>query len=65
MAQTGCQPCKRPGGTPAPFPVAGLGIGAIVGILVGVIGATGAAVLLGGKKDTTIGGGTIVVSPTR
>jgi hypothetical protein len=64
-AQTGCPPCKRPGGTPAPFPVAGIGAGALAAILLGIGGAVGAAVLLGSGSETQVGGGVIVVSPTR
>jgi hypothetical protein len=66
MEQTGCQPCKRPGGNPGAFPVAGLGVGAIAAIILGTLGAAGAAVLFGGGgNDTTSGGGTVVVSPSR
>lgn len=64
-AQTGCPPCKKPGGTPAPFPVAGLGAGALAAILLGIGGAVGAAVLLGGGSDVQVGGTGVVVSPTR
>lgn len=64
-AQTGCPPCKKPGGTPAPFPVAGIGTGALVAILLGVGGAIGTAVFLGGDNETQIGGGVVAVSPTR
>jgi hypothetical protein len=65
-AQTGCPPCKRPGAVPAPFPVAtGLGAGALAAILLGIGGAVGAAVLLGGGSEVQVGGGTVVVSPSR
>ncbi len=64
-AQTGCPPCKRPGGAPAPFPVAGIGAGALAAILLGIGGAIGAAVILGGGNETSTGGSVIVVSPTR
>lgn len=65
MEQTGCQPCKRPGGPGGVFPVAGIGAGALAAIIIGAIGAAGAAVFLGGTNstDVTPGGGTIVVSP--
>lgn len=63
-SQTGCQPCLRPGSS-APVPVAGIGAGAIAAILLAAGGAVGAAIFLGGKKDVDLGGGVIVVSPTR
>lgn len=64
-SQTGCQPCLRPGGG-APVPVAGIGTGAIVAILLAAAGAVGAAVVIGGqKKDIDLGGGVVVVSPNR
>ncbi|MBK9164954.1 MAG: hypothetical protein IPM21_13815 [Acidobacteria bacterium] len=60
MAQTGCEPCLRPGSAP-PLRFAGLPWLILLGA-----GAAGAAILIGTRKtDTTIGGGTIVVSPTR
>lgn len=64
LSQTGCQPCLRPGSA---APVATLGLGAlpIVALLLAAGGAVGTAVLLGNQKETTVGGGTIVVSPTR
>jgi hypothetical protein len=67
MEQSGCQPCKRPGGTPGAFPVAGIGAGALAAIIIGAIGAAGVAIWLGGSNgtDVTSGGGTVVVSPNR
>jgi hypothetical protein len=67
LEQSGCQPCKRPGGTPGAFPVAGLGAGALAAIIIGAIGAAGAAIFFGGSNgtDVTSGGGTVVVSPNR
>lgn len=64
-SQTGCKPCLRPGSA-APVATAGLGAGAIAAILLAAAGAVGAAVLLGSdNNDTVIGGGTIVISPSR
>ncbi len=64
-SQTGCQPCLKPG-TGAPVPIAGIGTGALVAILLAAAGAVGAAVYLSGKdNDVDIGGGVIVVSPNR
>lgn len=63
-SQTGCEPCLRPGGAP-PVPVAGIGAGAIAAILLAAGGAVGAAIFLGKKDDVDIGGGIIVISPTR
>ena len=64
-SQTGCQPCLRTGGG-APVPVAGIGAGALVALLIAAAGAVGAAVFLSGKdNDVDIGGGVIVVSPNR
>lgn len=60
LEQTGCKPCLRPGSAPAT---------AIAGwpwLILVAAGVAGAAVLFGtGKNDTTLGGGVIVVSPTR
>lgn len=63
-SQTGCKPCLRPG-TAAPVVTAGLGAGAIAAILLAAAGAVGAAVLLGSENETEVGGGAIVISPSR
>lgn len=63
-SQTGCKPCLRPG-TAAPVATTGLGVGAIAAILLAAAGAVGAAVLLSNNNDTEIGGGAIVISPSR
>lgn len=64
-SQTGCKPCLRPG-SGAPVPVAGIGAGAIAAILIAAAGAVGAAIYFGSKKnDVEVGGGGIVISPTR
>ncbi len=60
LAQTGCEPCLRPGSAP-PLTFAGWPWFLLLGA-----GAAGAALVLGLKKsDTRLGGGTIVVSPNR
>ncbi len=66
-SQAGCKPCVRPGGVAAPLPIAGIGIGALAGILLGIGGAVVGGVVLGGGSGngTTIGGGVVVVSPVR
>lgn len=60
MAQTGCKPCLRPGATPGP---------AFAGwpwLLLVAAGVAGAGIILGGgDNDTDLGGGGVVVSPTR
>jgi len=63
-SQTGCKPCLRPG-TAAPVVTAGFGAGAIAAILLAAAGAVGAAVLLGSDNETEVGGGAIVISPSR
>ena len=63
-SQTGCKPCLRPG-TAAPVVTAGLGAGAIAAILLAAAGAVGAAIFLGSETETEVGGGAIVVSPSR
>ena len=67
-SQAGCKPCLRPGGVAAPLPLAGLGVGALVALIVGAAGAIGTAVVVGTGKsgdNTTIGGGIVTVSPVR
>jgi len=59
LAQTGCQPCLRPNSAP-PVRVAGFWWPILI-----AAGVAGAAILLGRKTDTEIGGGVIIVSPTR
>ncbi len=63
-SQTGCKPCLRPG-TSAPVVTAGLGAGAIAALLLAAGGAVVAAVLLGNDNETEVGGGAIVISPSR
>ena len=63
-SQTGCKPCLRPGSA-APVATAGLGAGAIAAILLAAAGAVGAAVFLGSDTETEVGGGAIIVSPSR
>lgn len=63
-SQTGCKPCLRPG-TAAPVVTAGFGAGAIAAVLLAAAGVVGAAVLLGGDNETEVGGGAIVISPSR
>lgn len=67
LEQSGCQPCNRKGGNPGAFPIAGLSGGALAAIIIGALGAAGAAIFLGSTRgnDVTSGGGTIVVSPNR
>ncbi|MFN6963086.1 MAG: hypothetical protein ACK4S4_04895 [Pyrinomonadaceae bacterium] len=59
LAQTGCQPCLRPNSAP---PVRFGGPWWLVLVAAGVAGA---GILLGGKSDTEVGGGVVIVSPTR
>jgi hypothetical protein len=42
-----------------------LGAGAIAAILLAIGGAIGAAVILNGSNQTEVGGGIIIVSPSR
>lgn len=60
MEQTGCKPCLRPGSTPGP---------AFAGwpwLLLVAAGVAGAGIFLAGQEDDSdMGGGTVVVSPTR
>jgi hypothetical protein len=63
IQQTGCKPCIRKGSV-TPTPTLGLGLGALVGLLL----AGGAAVVTAiafGKSDVTTVDNVIVVSPTR
>jgi hypothetical protein len=59
LAQTGCQPCLRPNSAP---PVRFAGPWWLILVAAGIAGA---AILLGRKTDVDVGGGVIVVSPTR
>ena len=64
-SQTGCKPCLRPGSA-APVVTAGLGAGAIAALLLAAGGAVAAAVFLGSdNNETELGGGAIVISPSR
>jgi hypothetical protein len=63
-SQTGCKPCVRPG-TAAPVVTAGFGGGAVAAILAVAAGVVGAALLFGGDNETEVGGGAIVISPSR
>jgi len=63
-SQTGCKPCLRPG-TAAPVNTAGFGAGALAALLLAAGGAVASAVVLGGNTQTEVGGGAIVVSPSR
>jgi hypothetical protein len=60
LTQTGCKPCLRPGSAPA------VAIAGWPWLILVAAGVAGAAVFFGTKKtDTTLGGGTVVISPTR
>lgn len=59
LSQTGCKPCLRPNSAP-PVPVAGF-----PWLILLAAGAAGAAIFFGSQNETSIGGGVIVVSPTR
>lgn len=65
-SQTGCKPCLRPGSS-APVPVSGLGTGAIAALLLAAGGAAVAAIFLSNNEgnDVELGGGAVVVSPSR
>ncbi len=66
LEQTGCTPCPRPGGDRGAFPVAGLSTGALAAIILGALGAAGAAIFFGSKgNDVTSSGTTVIVSPNR
>lgn len=60
ITQTGCKPCLRPGSGP---PIA---IAAWPWLILVAAGVAGVSVFIGTTQtETTLGGGTIVVSPTR
>jgi len=59
LSQTGCKPCLRPDSAP-PVRVAGW-----PWLILAAAGVAGVAILLGGKNETTPGGGVIIISPTR
>ncbi len=60
LSQTGCKPCLRPGSAPA------VAIAGFPWLILLAAGVAGGAIFLGTKHgDTTLGGGTIIVSPTR
>lgn len=59
LSQTGCQPCLRPNSAP---PVA---FGGPIWLIVAAAAIVGVAIFVGGKTDTNIGGGAIIVSPSR
>jgi hypothetical protein len=62
LSQTGCQPCFRPGPI---VPIAAIGNGPLVAILLAAAGGVAAAILLGTATQTSTGGGTVVVSTIR
>ena len=59
LSQTGCKPCLRPNSAP-PVPIAGW-----PWLILVAAGVAGIVIFLGGGSETEIGGGTVVVSPTR
>ncbi len=60
LAQTGCKPCLRPDSTPGPA------IGGWPWLILLAAGVAGVGIYAGTKSgDTTPGGGTVVISPTR
>ncbi len=60
MTQTGCKPCLRPGSAPGPA------IAGMPWLILLAAGAAGVGIYLGTDNgDTSIGGGTVIVSPTR
>lgn len=60
LTQAGCKPCLRPGSAPA------VAIAGWPWLLLVAAGAAGAGIFFGTRNnDTTLGGGTIIVSPTR
>jgi hypothetical protein len=60
LAQTGCKPCLRPDSTPGPA------VGGWPWLILLAAGVAGVGIFVGTQGgDTTPGGGTVVVSPTR
>ncbi|MEP6945707.1 MAG: hypothetical protein ABJA02_07300 [Acidobacteriota bacterium] len=60
LTQTGCKPCLRPGSAPA------VAIAGWPWLILVAAGVAGAGIFLGTRtKDTTLGGGVVIVSPTR
>lgn len=60
LAQTGCQPCLRPGSAPS------VAIAGLPWLLLLAAGVAGAAIFIGTQRnDTVIGGGAVIVSPNR
>jgi len=59
LSQTGCKPCLRPDSAPP------VHFGGPWWLLLVAAGIAGTAILIGNQSDTTVGGGTIVVSPNR
>lgn len=65
LQQTGCKPCLRPGSV-TPTPVLGLGLGALVGLLLAAGAAIGTAIVVGNNNtDVNTTGNITVLSPTR
>ena len=62
LAQTGCQPCLRPG---PDVPVAAIGTLPLAAILIAAAAGVGTAIIFGSSSDTTINGTTVVVSTIR
>jgi hypothetical protein len=68
LQQTGCKPCLRPVPGAAPVPTLGLGLGALVGLLLAAGAAVATGVYLGNSGTGTeinTSGGTTVVSGVR
>ncbi len=60
LTQTGCKPCLRPGSAPA------VAIAGFPWLILVAAGVAGAGIFFGTRSnDTTLGGGAIIVSPTR
>ncbi len=63
MQQPNCKPCLRPG-VVIPTPVAGIGAGALLALLLGIGGAVVTGIVLGTQgQEPTTSGSTTVVSP--